>query len=243
MYIKEVSKRTGVTVRALHYYDEILLLSPSDIGENGYRIYKDKDIAKLQQILFFRELDFSLAKIKEIISSDNFDEKFALSSHKKILEQKRNRINNLINVIDDKLKGSETMSFEEFDNTEIENTKKKYEKEVKERWGETKAYAQSAEKTKGYTKENYTDIQEKTAEIFIEFSENMDKNPQDEKIQKLVEKWQQFITDNFYECNKEILANLGQMYMEDERFAKNLNSYGEGSAEFISKSIKFYCEN
>ena len=146
MKIHEVAKLTGVTVRALHYYDKIGLLKPEEITEAGYRIYSENDLETLQQILFFRELDFSLNEIKEIIQNPLYDKTEALENHKELLVQKRDRLNGLITLVENTLKGNESMSFKEFDMTEIEENKKKYADEVKKRWGTTKAYAEYEKK-------------------------------------------------------------------------------------------------
>lgn len=142
MKINEVAKLTGVTVRALHYYDKIGLLKPEEITEAGYRIYSENDLETLQQILFFRELDFSLNEIKEMIQNQLYDKTEALEKQKELLMQKRARLDELITLVEGTLKGEREMSFKEFDMTEIEENKKKYAEEVKERWGTTKAYAE-----------------------------------------------------------------------------------------------------
>ena len=134
MKINEVAKLTGVTVRTLHYYDEIGLLKPSEVTEAGYRLYDSTALETLQQILFFRELDFSLNDIKEIMTNPNYDKANALTKHRELLLQKRNRIDDLIVLVDSTLKGESDMSFKQFDMTEFEAMKEKYSAEVKERW-------------------------------------------------------------------------------------------------------------
>lgn len=243
MKINEVAKLSGVTVRALQYYDEISLLKPSEITEAGYRLYDEDDLRKLQQILFFKELDFPLNEIKDIMTSSAFDKTEALRKHKELLLKKRERIDKLINLVDNTIKGEGegNMSFKEFDMTEIENSKKKYAKEVKERWGNTDAYAESEKKTKSYGKEQWQEIDEESREILKAFADNMDKTPDSREVQALVRKWQDFITARFYKCTNEILQCLGSMYVQDERFKKNIDINGEGTAEFMSKAIEIYC--
>ncbi len=245
MKINEASKLSGVTVRTLHYYDEINLLKPSKIADSGYRIYSEKDLEKLQQILFFRELEFSLANIKQIMSDENYDKIKALKNHKKLLKQKRDRLNTLIDLCEHTLKGKNDMSFKQFDMSEIENAKKQYAKEVKEKWGKTDAYAQSKAKTDKYTKADWQNISEEMAEIFGQFAElkKSGTTPENEKAQALVKTWQNHITDNFYTCTNEILQGLGEMYTADERFMNNVDKHGEGTAQFISQAIEVYCLN
>ena len=236
-----MAKLTGVTVRTLHYYDEIGLLKPSEITESGYRLYDEAALESLQQILFFRELDFPLNKIKEIMIDPNYDKEFTLIKQKELLMQKRKRIDGLINLIDKAIKGENDMSFKEFDMTEIEASKVKYADEVKKRWGKTDAYKESESKTKNYDKDKWKEINDDAEGILNKFSEYRKLDPTDKEVQDLVERWKQYITDNFYNCTNEILSSLGLMYVEDERFKNNIDKNGEGTAEFMADAIEVYC--
>lgn len=133
------------------------------------------------------------------------------------------------------------MSFKEFDSTEIEEAKEKYAQEVRERWGNTDAYKESQEKTRSYDKNQWEDIFNKGGSILQEFADCRDCQPGSQQVQNLVKKWQDYITDNFYTCNKEILSCLGMMYMAYERFTENIDRYGKGTAEFMAKAIEIYC--
>lgn len=241
MRISEVAKLTGITVRTLHYYDEIGLLKPSEITEAGYRLYSREDLEILQQILFFRELDFPLSQIKEIMNNPNYDKEEALKKQKELLIQQRQRIEGLIKLIEKRIEGDNNMSFKEFDMNEIEENKKKYAKEVKERWGTSKAYEESEKKTSSYNKEKWGDINQETSEIFKGVAELRNSDPGSEEVQELVRRWQKYITDNFYTCTNEILSGLGLMYVEDERFKENLDKNGEGTAKLMAEAIKIYC--
>ncbi|NFE79370.1 MerR family transcriptional regulator [Clostridium sporogenes] len=127
--VKQVSDLTGISVRALHYYDEIGLLKPSEITESGYRLYDDKALKTLQQILFFKELDIPLKDVKEIMSSPYFDKMQALKNQKKLLLLKRKRLNGLIELINKTLKGESTMNFKEFDMSEYYNVLEEFKTE------------------------------------------------------------------------------------------------------------------
>ncbi|MBE6044227.1 MULTISPECIES: MerR family transcriptional regulator [Clostridium] len=127
--VKQVSDLTGVSVRMLHYYDQIGLLKPSAITKAGYRLYDDEALVILQQILFFKELDIPLKEIKEIMINPNFDKMQALENQKKLLIIKRDRLNGLIELINKTLKGENNVSFKEFDMTEFFNILEKYKKE------------------------------------------------------------------------------------------------------------------
>ena len=123
MKVSDVAKLTGVTVRTLHYYDEIGLLPPSEVTSSGYRVYNDADLEVLQQILFFRELDFSLEEIREIMHNPAYKKETALQNQKALPVQKRDRLDRLIALVDKTLKGERDMSFKQFDTTKIEEAK------------------------------------------------------------------------------------------------------------------------
>lgn len=241
MQIKEFAKLTGVTVRALHYYDEIGLLNPSSVDEqNGYRFYDERCLERMQEILFYRELDFPLKEIRTILSSPEYDKNTALEGQKRLLMLKKERLERLISALDDAMKG-EKITMNAFDNTEFETQREKYAAEAKEKWGETTAYKEFAEKN--YTKEQQNEAFSGMESLMAEFAEckNGGASPDSEKAQALVKKWQDFITENFYTCTKEILSGLGEMYAADERFAANIDKHGDGTAEFMRDAIRAYC--
>lgn len=247
--IKKVADMAGVSVRTLHHYDNIELLNPEISKDNGYRMYSGADIERLQQILFFRELDFSLEEIKSIIDSPGFDRKNALATHKEILMKKRERLDDLINTVDktiDSIERGIDMSKEEmlnsFDMTDIEEHQKKYAQEVKEKYGSSNAYKESQEKTSRYTKEDWTRVMGGANEIQIRIAELMDKNPDDEEVQIVIGEWRQHITDNFYSCTIEIFRGLGDMYVYDERFKANYEKIRPGLAEFMRDAMHIYCD-
>lgn len=239
--INEIAKVTGVTVRTLHYYDEIGLLVPVEATNSGYRLYGQKELSTLQQILFFRELNFPLNQIKEIILNPNFDSKKAPESHKVLLIKKRKRMDKLVNLIEKIFKGEINMSFKEFDITEIESIRQQYISEVKEKWGKTPEFAESEAKTKMYSKSKWEEIGKDCNHIFEKFSENMQKSIEHPDVQSLVKEWQDFISSNFYKCTNETLKSLGEMYIKDVRFKNNIDKHKEGLSEFISNAIEFYC--
>lgn len=238
MLIKDFAKACGVSVRTLHYYDEIGLLKPSFVDEwTGYRYYDENSLLRMQEIMFYRELDFSLKNISQIISSPYYDKEKALSQQKKLLVLKKERLEKLILSIDDAMKGKVVMNA--FDNSEFE----KYKDEAKEKWGNTTAYAEYSEKSKNYGKDKFSAISSEMAEIFSKFNRAMKKSDADsDEAQILVKELQDYITNNFYTCTKEILSGLGQMYVYDERFKNNIDKAGEGTAEFVSEAIKIYCK-
>ena len=239
MQIKEFAEFTGVSVRTLHYYDEIGLLKPCYVDEHtGYRFYDKNSLLRMQEILFYRELDFPLKSISEIISSENYDKKKALSEQKKLLILKKERLDRLISAIDDAVKGENVM--DAFDNSEFEN----YKAEIQEKWGNTDAYKEYADKTKNYSKNNWQSMTDGLNDILAEFAVCMQNGnePDSDEAQSLVKSLQNHITETCYNCTNDILAGLGQMYVLDERFKNNIDKNGDGTAEFINKAIGIYCQ-
>ena len=238
MQIREFAKFTGVSVRTLHYYDEIGLLKPSHVDPStGYRYYDEEALLRMQEILFYRELDFSLNSIRQIISSPNYDKTKALNEQKQLLKLKKERIERLIHAIDGAMKGEHVMKA--FDDSEFE----KYKSEAQEKWGKTEAYRQHAEKTKNYSKEKQNSLVQDMDAILAEFSlcMNSGAGPASPEAQSLVKKLQNHISMNYYNCTNEILAGLGQMYVADERFKSNIDRHADGTASYISEAIKVYC--
>ncbi len=242
MKVSDVAKLTGVTVRTLHYYDQIGLLKPSRVTDSGYRLYSQADLEVLQQILFFRELDFPLSDIQEILNDPSFDREAALQNHRALLLHKRNRIDGLISLVDKTLKGETDMSFKQFDATEYENNKQKYAQEAKQRWGTTDAYAEYSKKTENYDDPQWKLINGEGAEILHQFGEIRHLDPAGTEAQNMVKKWQDFITANFYTCTKPILSCLGEMYIGDDRFTQNIAKHGQGTALFMATAIEIYCK-
>lgn len=239
--ISETAKLSGVSVRTLHYYDEIGLLKPREISESGYRYYDKESLEILQQILFYKELEFSLKDISNFIRQPHYDKFVILKKQKELLILKEKRLRKIIELIDNSLKGENNMSFKEFNVDEIEKVKKKYAEEAKKLYGNTKEYKQSEKKEKSYSDEDKEKINIEYTVIMKEFYNNIDLNPEDDKVQKLVAKWQNHITKYYYKCTKEILKGLGQMYVSDKRFKENIDKNGEGTAEFMAKAIEIYC--
>ena len=234
--VKEVSRITGVSVRTLHHYDAIGLLRPTQVTESGYRLYDDTALQRLQIILFFRELEFPLQEIKDILDTPNFDPREALADQIHLLELQKQHLENLIaharkihktGVID--------LNFKAFDKHEMDA----YAAEAKAKWGKTEAYQEYEKKSSGKDAQ-YGDA---LMAIFAEIGAVRHLDPASEEVQALVSKIQNHITAHFYNCTKPILAGLGQMYVSDQRFRENIDrAGGEGCAEFAAKAIEIYCK-
>lgn len=243
MQINEFAKLAGVSVRTLHYYDEIGLLKPAFVDEqNGYRFYDEISLERMQEILFYRELDFELKSIAEILSSPDYDKQKALAEQRKLLILKKERLERIIAALDSAEKGKITMTA--FDNSDYETARNQYEAEAKRRWGETAAYKEHAEKTENYTKDKWQEVNDGLMTVLAKFAECMKggNTADSEEAQTLAKELQNYITANYYTCTNQILAGLGQMYVADERFKNNIDKNGYGTAEFVSKAIEIYCK-
>ncbi len=237
MRIKNFAKLTGVSVRTLHYYDEIGLLPPAFVDKStGYRYYDERSILRMQEILFYRELDFSLKSIGEILTSPDYDRSKALEDQKILLLLRKERLERLISAIDKAMQGESVMCA--FDNSEFE----KYKTEAKAKWGTTQTYGEFTRKTAGYSEDRFNTLTEGLSKIFAEFAACMkDGNSVcSAAAQSLVKKLQAYITENYYTCTEPILMGLGQMYVADERFRDNIDRHGAGTAHFASAAIGHY---
>lgn len=240
MTVNEVSKLTGVTVRALRFYDEAGVLKPARRTDKGYRLYGEEELKKLQTILLLRELDFSVDDIAAIMRAPSFDAEAALDSHIKLLEMKRDHIEGLIaHAKELKNRGGNAMDFSSFDTNGID----KYREEAKRRWQGTEAWSEYERKGKGRGPKQTAEAAERLMGVFREFGElRASSGPESPEAEKLVKKLKAAITEDFYTCTDEILSGLGQMYVCDERMRANIDrAGGEGTAEFASRAIEAYC--
>ena len=234
--VKEMSQLSGISVRTLHYYDEINLLTPSFIAENGYRYYDNEAFEKLQEILLFRELEFPLKEIKKIVGNAAYDREAALKDQIRLLELKKKHLEKVIKHAKSlQQKGENYMNFEVFDKSDL----LAFQEEAKERWGNTVAFQEFSAKT---NQEGFAQISAEMSAIMMEFGQLKKLSADDSKVQKQVEVLKAYISENFYNCTNEILANLGQMYIEDNRFTQFIDQVGgEGTASFVSQAIAIYC--
>ncbi|WP_439649623.1 MerR family transcriptional regulator [Gracilibacillus salinarum] len=234
MKVKEVAELTGVSIRTLHHYDKIGLLSPAKSAESGYRIYTEENLNTLQQILFFRALDFPLKKIKTIMTSDDYDRLEALEMQRDMLVSKRENIETMLETINKTIKnekGAYKMSkkekFEGFDFSQ-----NPYEKEARERWGDKKVN-EANRKAAGMTEAT----QQEMNNIYWELASIRDQDPASAHAQESIKKWYDFLNHHFSTYSLEAFQGLGRMYVEDERFTKNIDQFGEGLAQFMSEAM------
>ena len=239
--VKEVSKLTGVSVRTLHYYDAIGLLKPAKVTEAGYRMYDNAALSRLQSILLFRELQFPLKEIKVILDSPNFDPSEAIAQQIELLKLQYEHIGELITLAREiQRKGVTTMNFEVFDKSEIEH----YKAEAKTKWGETQAYQDYAQKSAAQFEDEQKEIANQLLGKFSNLGTLRHLPPTAKEVQEKISVLQKFITDHYYVCTNEIFHGLGQMYVRDERFKKNIDKVGgDGTAGFVSRAIAEYCSH
>ena len=241
--IKEIADLAGVTTRTLRYYDEIGLLPPAETGSNGYRYYDPASLLKLQQILFFRELDVPLKDIQLLINHPDFNLLVALEDHRTSLYERVYRLNTLIETITytiSAIKGETHMSaeeyFEGFDET-------KYEDEVKERWGHTDQYGESQRKWASYSQDQKEAIKAEEGRLTVRMvSEDPNTPPDAPDVQAAIGEYLAYLNKYFYTCDVSFLRGLSDMWVADPRFAINYERVREGGAEFVKQAVHLYCD-
>ena len=240
MTVNDVSKLTGVSIRTLQYYDTIGLLKPNGHTEAGYRLYDDTALERLQQILLFKELEFSLKEIKSMINAPDFDRNKAMEQQIELLTMKKEHLENLIDFARKiKTTGVKNMDFTVFDTKKIDE----YAKRAREQWGQTPEYREYEEKTKDWTNQDQQNVMKNFMLIFAEFGKMRTEDPASEKVQCEVKKLQNFISEHFYQCSNEVLSGLGQMYASGGEFTQNIDKMGgEGTARFTADAIEVYCK-
>lgn len=236
MTVHEVSKISGVSIRALHHYDHIGLLPATELTEAGYRLYDEAALERLQYILLFKELEFPLKDIKEILDSPDFDRSKALEQQIHLLELRKEHLQNLIDLAwGIKSIGVKAMSFEVFDTRKIDE----YARQAKASWGTTDAYKEFEKKSEGRSKEAQQKLNVEMMGIFEEFGKIKDLSPDGKEAITLVKKLQEHITEHYYTCTDEILLSLGTMYAGGGDFTVNIDKIGgEGTAVFAYEAIK-----
>lgn len=226
----------GISVRTLHHYDAIGLLHPDTVTEAGYRKYSEKNLETVQQILFFKELGFSLRKIKEIIQDPFFDRLEALELQRQMIRKKRKRLDTILETIDKTIsheKGeSEMTNKEKFAGFDF--SKNPYEEEARKRWGD-KVVNDAKEKTANQ------DFEAQFNSIYRELAEIRHEAPTSDIAQKGIEKWFNML-NTMGNYSLDAFKELGEMYVADERFTNNIDQFGEGLAVFMRDAMNVYAD-
>ena len=238
MKVKEVASLTGISVRTLHHYDDIGLLVPDGFTEAGYRLYSDENLATLQQILFFRELGFPLKKIKQLLDNPNFDQQEAFDMQYRMLLDKRRKLDEMIETIEKTIqqgKGELIMSNEEkFKGFDFSHNP--YEQEARKRWGD-----EVVDKSNKKAAQFGPEIQEEMNRIYFNLASLRHVDPASDEAQKAIGEWYDLL-NKMGNYSPEAFAGLGQMYIDDERFTKNIDKFGEGLAVFMRDAMENYAK-
>lgn len=242
--VKQLAELAGVSARTLHYYDEIGLLPPALVEDNGYRRYDQESVLTLQQILFYRELGLSLKQIAKIIHRPEFDILQALHDHKANLRRRAQRLEQLIETVEktiQHLEGDTTMSKKEMFTGFSEEQQKEYFKEAEEIY-DPKLVRQSQRRWENYTQQQKDDVRAQGEAIHLAILEHMDEGAHSPAVQEQVAALHRHFVTSYYDCTFEIFRNLGQMWVEDPRFKAVYEEIKPGFAEFLREAVGIYTE-
>ncbi len=240
--IKQLADLAGISVRTLHYYDQIHLIKPSFTGENGYRYYDKRQLLLLQQVLFFRELDISLSQIKHILDHPNLDLVKLLETHKLTLNEKARRIDRLLITIDntiESIKGQKKMSENEYFKGFSEEKQAEYQKYAEDHW-DRELVNQSTQRWNKMTKAKREALLADGERITLAIVDAIPQGPASREVQELVGQWHAYI-NRFYDCSYEILLGLGRNYTDHPDFHAFYRKIHPAMPEFLYEAIKIYC--
>jgi MerR family transcriptional regulator, thiopeptide resistance regulator len=243
MNVGQVAALAGVTVRTLHHYDRIGLLSPSGRTSAGYRQYAPADLDRLHQVLLYRELGFPLEEVATLLDDPSADPEAHLRRQHRLLRDRLDRTSAMVAAVEKEMEArSMGISLTPEERFEVfgEHDPARYEAEVEERWGETDAYAQSKRKTAAYSKDDWMQILAEQEEIGARFVRAMQSGAaaDSDEAMDVAEEHRQSITRNFYDCPPEMHAGLGRMYVEDERFTATYEAMAPGLAQYVSTAVQ-----
>ncbi|MFG1920536.1 MerR family transcriptional regulator [Cryptosporangium sp. NPDC048952] len=240
--VGQVAKEASITVRTLHHYDEIGLLTPSDRTNAGYRRYSYDDLERLQRILAYRQLGFGLEEIAAILDDSSSDPVDHLRRQHAVLTGKIEELQRMVAAVEKTMEARKmgvSLNPEEMFEVFGEQDPGQYEDEVRERWGDTDAYRQSQQRTSQYTKDDWLAIKDEAAANVALFTRLFSTGvPADSpEAMDAAEEHRQHITRWFYDCGYDIHRGLGTMYVEDERFTRNYDTESPGLAAYIRDAI------
>ncbi len=246
--IGELARLARVSVRTLHHYDAVGLLPPSGRSEAGYRLYTAPDLERLQQILLFRELGFALAEIRRIMLDPEFDRRRALAAQRTLLAARAGRLESMLTAVDvalDAAKRGVTMQSDELFEVFDDFDPRDYDDEVQRHWGQTDAYAESARRTAAYSKADWQAIKAESDDITADFVAALDREsaPGDPAVQAIVDRHFRHLARWFYTPTPEMYAGLGDLYVNDPRFTRNIDKAREGLAAFQRAAMRTYAQS
>jgi DNA-binding transcriptional MerR regulator len=232
----------GVSVRTLHYYDEIDLFKPTAVGDNGYRYYSVESLFQLQQILLYREIDLDLNQIKDIMADDAFDLVSALQQHRQTLQRKMERLRTLVKTVDATilhLTGEVNMSDKHVFVGFSEEKQQEYAKEAEAQWGDS--VAKSMKLWNSYSEERKAEIMQEGSDIYAAIAAKMDLSPAHPDIQALLARWHEHMR-YFYEPSFEALRGLGESYQDHPDFNATFAAIDPALPAFLKKAITHYVD-
>ena len=238
MTVAQMGKRTGVSVRTLHHYDQIGLLNPTEVTDAGYRLYDDGALDKLYMILVYRELGLSLSEIGSILDALDYDQNRVLEHQIKLMQERIEKLQNRISFARGMLMlGVKYMDFEGFDPKKIDE----YSQQAKTLYGKTDAYKEFQQKQKGRTKEQEKDLSAQVMELFAKLGKLRPCAPDSEAAQNWAKELQAFFTEHFYTCTPQILKSLAESYAGGGSMTENIDKAGgEGTGAFAKLVIDIY---
>ncbi len=242
--VKQLSILAGISTRTLHYYDQIGLLKPESVGANGYRYYEEGSLLRLQQILFYRELDLPLMEIKQIFSRTDFDALSALENHRKALRMRIQRMENLIQTVEDTilyLKGQKKMNQKKLFTAFSEEEQEKYAREAEQVY-DPQVVRASNKKWKAYTQEEKQRIGSEGNQIYADLLHAMPEGASSPAVQACIARWHRHM-EYFWSPNDEQLLGLTDLYNNDPRFKANYDKVDPRLAGFMREAVKVYVEN
>jgi DNA-binding transcriptional MerR regulator len=243
MNVGEVAALAGVTVRTLHHYDRIGLLSPSGRSAAGYRSYSSTDLDRLHQVLLYRELGFPLEEVATLLDDPSADPGAHLRRQHRLLRDRLERTSAMVAAVEKEMEArSMGISLTPEERFEVfgEHDPAQYDAEVEERWGETDAYAQSKRRTAAYSTDDWLRIKAEGEDIESRFAAALraGASPDSAEVMDIAEEHRQQISRNFYDCPPEMHAGLGRMYVEDERFTAHYEQRAPGLAQYVSTAVQ-----
>lgn len=240
--VGDIARLAGVTVRTLHHYDEIGLLSPSGRTMSGYRLYEAGDLERLQRILCYRELGFPLTEIATIIDDPQVDPLEHLRRQHRMLTERVDRLGRIVATVEKAMEAREMgINLEPHELVEVfgEHNPAQYAAEAEERWGDTDAFRESQRRTSTYTKDDWIRMREEASEIEGRLADAMHAGlpPDSAAAMEAAEAHRQHISRWFYDCSREMHRALGEMYVADERFTAHYEAVAAGLGPYVRDTI------
>lgn len=243
--VRQLARMAGVSVRTLHHYDQIELLKPSSRTAAGYRLYGEAELLRLQQILFFKELDVPLDQIRRILDDPGFDQVGALEDHRRLLRQRAERLARLLKTIDrtiqrlteEDVEMTDEELYEGFTKEDIE----RYKREAREMY-DPALVAESERRVRRMSRAQWQAIRAEGDEVTRALAGLTDRDPGDPEVQQWVARWHAWI-EHFYPASAEVFRGLGRLYAEHDEFRKTYDRYRPGLSDFLRQAMAYYADH